>query len=361
MYLVENEVTGHLEGFGSSLGHIYIYVIGNIFKYRRIKNSNISKTEKSNKKYFKDFSILFVINLFYFLAETLQSYFSGIGKDSFKELYLKDSIEIIFITLATFFIMKYKYYIHHYISITLFVIISVVIDVILENFRNANEATVIISIIYVIVESFYYTYLKYLIEKKYYFTFDILGILGIFDLIFALISFSGEIIYQKVKESYSLIFQFYFFYREHHTWHMILRFIIGFIIEGMVLSTLEIVIIKELTPNYVIIAYSLSKIPSSIVGIQKNDKKWIILAISIVQMFFLLFYLEILEFNFCSLNKNTKRSIIERERNECHSTQDIELDTEIELKGYEIGDIMEIQELEEIEANEEDKDNIHHF
>ena len=360
MYLVENEVTGHLEGFGNSLGHIYIYVIGNIFKYRRIKNSNINKTEKSNKKYFKDFSILFVINLFYFLAETLQSYFSGIGKDSFNELYLKDSIEIIFITLATFFIMKYKYYIHHYISITLFVIISVVIDVILKNYRNANEATVIISIIYVIVESFYYTYLKYLIEKKYYFTFDILGILGIFDLIFALISFSGEIIYQKVKESYSLIFQFYFFYREHYTWHMILRFIIGFIIEGMVLSTLEIVIIKELTPNYVIIGYALSKIPTSIIGNEGNNR-WIILALSIVQIFSLLFYLEILEFNFCSLNKNTKKSIIERSYIESINSQDDEQDIEIELRGYDIGEIMEKQELEELNQNEEDKDNMHHI
>ena len=186
-------------------------------------------------------------------------------------------------------------------------------------------------------------------------------ILGIFDLIFALISFSGEIIYQKVKESYSLIFQFYFFYKEYHTGYMILRFIIGFIIEGMIINTLEIVIIKELTPNYVIIGYALSKIPSSIVGIQKKDKKWIILAISIVQIFSLLFYLEILEFNFCSLNKNTKKSIIKRERYESFHSQDIvELDNEIELKGYDIGEIMEKQELDELDRNEEDKNNMYY-
>ena len=141
---------------------------------------------------------------------------------------------------------------------------------------------------------------------------------------------------------------------------MAIRFLIGFFIEGILLGALEIIIIKELTPNYVIIAYALSKIPPAIER-NEGDNRWKILAISIVQIFSLLFYLEILELNFCSLNKNTKKSIIERERNECHSTQDIELESEIEVKGYNIGDIMERQELEEIEAKEEDKDNIHHF
>ena len=161
-YQINNQVTGHLEGFGGSLGHIYIYAIGNLFKYRRNKNNNNNnnKSDKSNKKYFKDFSILFAINLFYFLTGIFQSYFPGNGKDSFKELYLKESIEIIFISLATFFIMKYKYYIHHFISVALFVALSVVIDVILWNYRGANLITIIISILYVIVEPFYYTYLN---------------------------------------------------------------------------------------------------------------------------------------------------------------------------------------------------------
>ena len=141
---------------------------------------------------------------------------------------------------------------------------------------------------------------------------------------------------------------------------MILRFLIGFIIEGMMLGALEIFILKELTPVYVIIGYELSKIPTSIIEIKENKNRWKILVISIVQIFSLLFYLEILEFNFCSLNRNTKKSIIERERNEFYTSQDIELDTEIELKGYDIGDIMEKQELEELNQNEEDKDKMHH-
>ena len=272
-------------------------------------------------------------------------------------MYLKDSLEIIFITLATFFILKYKYYIHHFVSISLFIALNIVIDVIIKNFQTVNKATIIITILYVIVESLYYTYLKYLVEKKYYFTFDIIGILGSFYLLFIIISFTGQIIYYKVKGSYGLIFQFYFFYKDYHTWYMIIRFLIGFIIEGIIINILEIVILKELTPIYVIIAYELSKIPTSIIDI-KGNKKWIILALSIIQIFFLLFYLEILEFNFCSLNKNTKKNIIERECYESFDSQDFGRETEIEFKGYKIADIMEKEELEEIEGNEKDNNII---
>ena len=88
-YQVNNQVCWHLESFGNSLGLIYIYVIGSLFKYRRINNNN--KIEKFNKKYFKDFSIFFVITLFYFVTEIFHSYFTDIGNDeSFKELYLKE-------------------------------------------------------------------------------------------------------------------------------------------------------------------------------------------------------------------------------------------------------------------------------
>ena len=95
-----------------------------------------------------------------------------------------------------------------------------------------------------------------------------------------------------------------------------------------------------------------------------DKKRWIIFAIFLIQIFILLFYLEILEFNFCSLNKNTKKSIIERESKESFTIEDInrenELDNEIELKGYDIGEIMKKQYLEDNDLNEEDKKNDHH-
>ena len=50
------------------------------------------------------------------------------------QLFIIDGIEIIFITLITYFILKYKYYIHHIISIIIFVILCIIIDIILKNY-----------------------------------------------------------------------------------------------------------------------------------------------------------------------------------------------------------------------------------
>ena len=352
-----DEVCRYLENFGNSTGHISIFIINNIIKYRRINTNN--KTEKYNKKYFKYFSILFVIYLIYYIIALIQSIASDFEKESYVELYLKDGAEIIFITLVNFFLLKYKYYIHHFISITIFVILTIIIDIILDNFHRANKITAILSILVVLVESIYYSYLKYLVEKKYYYTLHILSVLGIFDVMFNIITLTIEIIIHKVKRSYELIFKFYFFYIKYHSWYMILRFLISLIIEGIILSILEFVILKELTPGYIIIAYTLAKIPSSIIANTGNNR-WIILAISIVQIFILLFYLEILEFNFCSLNKNTKKSIIERERIESRISENNKFDNDnkIEIKGYELGEIMKRQESNESNEEEEDKDTL---
>ena len=101
-----------------------------------------------------------------------------------------------------------------------------------------------------------------------------------------------------------------------------------------------------LTPNYVIIAYELGKIPTAI-------NKWFISLISIFQVLCLLFYLEIFECNFCSLNKNTKKNIVER----VYSEPNIYLndnDNEILIDGYDISESIIKQEKEMKEMNVEE-------
>ena len=93
---------------------------------------------------------------------------------------------------------------------------------------------------------------------------------------------------------------------------------------------------KKLNPNFVVIAFEFSRIPSSI--IIHEDNRWIILVISIFQIIFFLFYLEIIEYNFCSLNKNTKRSILERElklKDGYNGCDDNNTD-EISFHGYDV-------------------------
>ena len=77
----------------------------------------------------------------------------------------------------------------------------------------------------------------------------------------------------------------------------------------------------------------MSKIPFTIKD-NEGVNRWIILVISIFQIISLLFYLEILEYNFCSLNKNTKKNIMDREKKE--TFDDNNSDNEIVIKGYDI-------------------------
>ena len=141
-------------GLGFSLGECLTFVVNRIFKYNRISTK---KKKVSLKQYLKDYSILFVINTFFMIHRLLPFYFlknDEENKNKHRDLFINDSLDIIFITLATYFFLKYKYYIHHIISLTFIVIISIIIDLVLENFFYADSTLVIISIVYILSSSF---------------------------------------------------------------------------------------------------------------------------------------------------------------------------------------------------------------
>ena len=108
-----------------------------------------------------------------------------------------------------------------------------------------------------------------------------------------------------------MIFLFYEYYKTHGTWIMISIFLVGLIPKGLILYLTELKIVDVLGLNFVYFAYQIGKIPSTIISI-KGNIRWVILALEILQILFCLFYLEILEYNFCSLNKNTKK-ILQKE------------------------------------------------
>jgi hypothetical protein len=350
-YTEYNEVTLFLEGFGFSTGQILTIFVGCIFKY---KSNRTKKKKEPIKKFIKNYSILFLIDAVYMLSNLLP-WFAGGGdeeEDSSRELFINDAIEIIFLTLITYFFLKYKYYIHHIISIALFVILAIIIDIILENFTHTNTITVINSIIYVLSDSLIYSYFKYLIDSKYYYFLDVLFMLGIINIIIHIISFLIILAVQNSNETTgTLIILFKEYYNEYGIWHMIFRFLFALILIGFCVGMLEFLILDKLTPNYVIIGYELGKIPATLISTE-GVYRWIILAISIFQIISLLFYLEIFEYNFCSLNENTKRRISERESKQFMWDND----GEIIYKGYDLSDFVknEEKEMRDVSLNKEE-------
>jgi hypothetical protein len=175
---------------------------------------------------------------------------------------------------------------------------------------------------------------------------DVLLMLGIFNIIIVPISLVIFIIVHKINGTNEIIFQFYSFYNKYGTGYILERFFFGLICIGFIVGIVELAVVNELTPNYVIIGYTLSEIPSTIIGV-KGNKRWIILIISIFQIISLLFYLEIFEFNFCSLNKNTKKNIMLRMAEGIK-----EEDQRIIIDGYDITENIENLETEMVIMNE---------
>ncbi len=84
-----------------------------------------------------------------------------------------------------------------------------------------------------------------------------------------------------------------------------------------------------------------------------------IIILSILQVIILLFYLEIFEFNFCALNKNTKKNIDEREHLFSLSNYGVDntaddVESDVDIKGYVIKDNITKSGIEMTYANEID-------
>ena len=340
-YTEYSVVTLFLEGFGFSIGQMLTIFVGCAFKYNRIR------TKKKNEpilEFIKNYSFLFIIDAVYMLSNLLPYFAFGDEEeeDSSRELFINDAIEIIFLTLITYFFLKYKYYNHHFISIALIVILAIIIDITLENFTHTNANTVINSIFYVLADSLIYSYFKYLIEFKYYYFLDVLFMLGIINLIIHIISFLIILAIQNSNgTTETLIVLFKEYYNEYGIGHMIFRFLFALVSIGFFIGILEFLILGKLTPNYVIIGFELGKIPTTLITTE-GIYRWIVLVISIFQIISLLFYLEIFEYNFCSLNKNTKRNISEREKSEFM----VDNDDEIIFKGYDLSEFVKNEEKE---------------
>ena len=184
---------------------------------------------------------------------------------------------------------------------------------------------------------------------------DVLLLLGIINLILHFITFGIILLIQNQNGENTLINLCKEYYDELGIGYMILRFLFGLVFIGFFVGILEFLILNELTPNYVIIGYALGKIPTYIINSEGINRQ-IILIISIFQIIILLFYLEIFEYNFCSLNKNTKRNILEREQKQRYDSNENDESSEIIIKGYDMRESLKIQERELEEKEEEEEE-----
>ena len=124
-----------------------------------------------------------------------------------------------------------------------------------------------------------------------------------------------------------------------------------------------LLILEYLSVNHELISKGLHLIVMSTINIiydyNKHKNKLFFLIPAFFLIINILFYLEILEFNFCNLNKNTKRNIMLREEEEMllrnnTNVSEIEIDKDLIVKNTEEKKDFELYDMT---GNSEEKEN----
>ena len=345
----EENVNIFIYYLGISIGEIMISLLPYIFKYKK-KGKKEKKCIKSN---IIDYLFMLLIDLIGIILVNVTVYFSG---DTINDLYSIEGIEIIFFFLVTAIFFKYKYYIHHIISIAIFIILGITIDIMVDNFKGHDISSLSINFFYSLFEAFVYCYLYYMMEIKYHHFWNMSLIIGIFDFLVYTSIFFILLIIKSVNDNNNIM-SYLEQYKEGKIGYIIIRFLFGTFIGGFIGTILEVQTISLFTPNHIFVCYEISKI-SYILLNAENLIDWLSIIPFTFQIIILLFYLEIFEYNFCGLNKNTKRNIQSRERDESLNINDMKGANFIELmQGYFIKYEEEKDYKKENEEKEESEKN----
>ena len=315
---------------------IFIYIPLKFFYYNSqlIEQVDEYTRKKRNRLigYIKIFVLFFFIQIVYWIIYIIYYVQSRMEKDERKKtkesivylahsygIFFLENIQIIFIFFITKFFFKYEYIGQCIISLILFTIFSIIIDVInYNNFFYALGGFGIFMLIFIclILESVLIIYQKFIMEKLFFSPFLANFLFGIIDLLVSIIL--GMITYFKdgwfcnteKKTCYLANFTDYF---EDFGRADIISFFASIAFK-MVIYILNMFTIYYLTPNHMLLIYIVGKFIENAISAEENIAANYILFAFLLISFIL--YIEIFELDFCGINHNTKQSIESRARTE---------------------------------------------
>ena len=300
----------YIKGFGTSFGFMLARFIPCIF---RIK-SEISFKKNCTKNNIKDYFFFFIVYGIY-RAAVLTVHFTEFSTKRLSSLCTTQSLEIIFLLVITRLFLKYKYYIHNIISLISFCIFSTIIDLIAGSLQQLQLIDSLYSGV-VITEDLFYCFMKYMLDSKYHKYWDIIFFQGVFNFIYMSIA---VIIRIKIDNDSSFIKGYF---SQDQIGPVSAIFFFNVFCSGLIQQVLNVLIIYLFSPNHMLIAYVINKIKKILFDNTKGDNYNLFCIIPFIfQILSLLFYLEILEYNFCNLNENTKKNIRLREKEEMVSRE----------------------------------------
>ena len=311
----------------------------------KFKDKSKTSTMKCTKIIFIDYFIFLLIILLILGISKLIEYFN-IQAISVNSTYIGECFQMICYILLSLVILKSKYHIHHIISFILFSIFSVIIDLIFGNFQVLESA----SFLYIIpnlVDDLLACFQKYMIDKKYHSYWNILFFFGLFSFII----YSIELIIIIIKDPNDN--PIFITIRIGETKYIILIFFLDAIFYNFLRILITCLILQYFSANHLLVSFALNNLVNFTIICSSNEYKYyfFFLIPAVFQITSLLFFLEILEFNFCNLNKNTKRNIMLREENEMVSrdskASDIEIDIDLIIKVPQDKEVIELYDMEE--------------
>lgn len=315
-----------LEMYASSIGFMLNLIIPHI-KFFSLKTNEskeiISTTSEEKKKCFSKscFWQYFILIFTYDLEIILLSVPIIIAEKSgtatltsklpfVSGVFSRESIMIVLIAIISYFILKYRNYIHNNISLVLFIITGIILDYMLDKFDeefNGKGIGIIIMNLFELISSVTnLCYIKYMMDVFYYSYYKIAFALGLSTFILYTLAVPMFMLDEEQKKSFLDSF--------NNIGLLISRFIISIILQFF-FALLILLTLAYFSPSHMLICICISKLIVSLIGNQSKIKYFSIIPFAF-QFFCLMVYLEILELNFCGLNINTRRNIEERGEDE---------------------------------------------
>jgi len=317
-------------------------ILASIILYFKFKNKQ--KHKLKTKKSIKYIIILVIFRAIQFGILNISNIIMSKNLKYNYDILLNsiNGVEIIFISIATSLMLKYKYYAHHKISMIIYCLLGISIDFIFNNFFILNYKYIPIFIIEIINEILLYCYIKYMLDKLYYNYIYIIFYWGIIGSAIKFCTISGFIIYQRINGTDEILNNINTYFSEINVAIIIFYQFVYHILDSAIHYSLIILLLYYLRPNHIIITDQINVYLISMLN-DNTSNKWYTIIPFIFQILALFVYFEIIEINFWNLNKNTTKNILKREMEESEGeffdNDNIEIDNQYYINADELNKI----------------------
>ena len=378
IYDVDREITKHpfylgiASGLGMSLSLIPFLVFKKKSKTQKdelifinneknsISYNDNNEKDKNKKKLKYQKYLLILASAFLDFAQKILTYVFIDNID-----YNFWIFDMIFLSLFSYIVLKIKLYIHQYLTIGIMIILGISINVInLYDVEDKNRYKNILLVLLIeIIYSLSMVINKFLMEYRFCSPYEISFSQGIFGLIintilltiFSHIEMKNEK-YQNIEYMGKKYLDNFYQFTKGINIKIILVFIVSMICR-LSFNLFSIITVKNYTPSHIALILLIGEI-TFIFNSEIDWKFFAKIIILIILAFSLLVFTEIIELNFCGLQKYTRKNIAERADNASGKSDDSnEVDgLEIHSNGSSNGSNEKKKEKDSSNKKETDKE-----